>query len=161
MLERGLLNLNVGGVVAAMSPEDWSTRADHVAIAHLAYAGFIVLALIAILIGYLRKWKWVRHFWFRAIHLLMIGIVVAEAWLGITCPLTTWEISLRDRAGQGFDGTPIAQFVHSFLFYDASWWVFTMCYTACGLLIVSTLVLVPPQLPFRFAKNGSQDEATA
>jgi len=126
-----------------MTPTDYSFWADIVAVAHLAYAGLIVFALLIILMGYLMKWHWVHNPWFRVIHLVMIGIVVAEAWLGITCPLTTWEISLRKQAGTGFDGTAVAQFVHSFLFYDAPWWVFTTCYTACGALIVFTLYLVP------------------
>lgn len=128
-----------------MSQADYSFWADFVAVAHLAYAGFIVVALVVILFGYLKKWQWVRNRWFRTIHLVMIGIVVAEAWLGITCPLTTWEISLRRQAGTGFDGTAVGQFVHGFLFYDAPWWVFTASYTACGALIVVTLLLVPPK----------------
>lgn len=128
-----------------MTQTDYSFWADFVAVAHLAYAGFIVVALAIILFGYLLKWQWVRNPWFRTIHLIMIGIVVAEAWLGITCPLTTWEISLRRQAGTSFDGTPTAQFVHGFLFYDAPWWVFTACYSACGALIFLTLFLVPPK----------------
>lgn len=128
-----------------MSAETARLLADVVAVAHLAYAGFIVLALLLILVGYLRRWRWVSNRWFRGIHLVMIAIVVAEAWLGIICPLTTLEAHLRDNAGQSFDDTPVAVFVHGFLFYEAPWWVFTACYTLCGALIVASMGLVPIQ----------------
>lgn len=127
-----------------MNAATYAFLADAVAVVHLAYAGYIVLALVAILAGYVARWQWVHNRWFRGIHLAMIGIVVAEAWVGIICPLTSLEHSLRARAGQtSFDATPIAQFVHGLLFYQAPWWVFTACYTACGLAIVATLFLVP------------------
>ncbi len=137
-----------------MSKATYSSLADIVAILHGAYAGFIVIALLLILMGYVAQWNWVRNFKFRMLHLTMIAIVVAESWLGILCPLTTLEISLRDKAGEGFDATPIAQFTHSFLFYDASWWVFTASYTICGLMIFLSLFLVPPH---RISKHSLQN----
>ena len=36
----------------------------------------------------------VNALWFRLVHLLAIGYVVAQAWLGQVCPLTTLELSL-------------------------------------------------------------------
>ena len=128
-----------------MDKELYALQADLVAIAHILYAATIVFGLIFVLIGYLAKWQWVKNRWLRGIHLLMIAVVVAEAWLGIVCPLTTLEKYLRRKAGQPFDGdSVIAQVIHQLLFFDAPWWVFTACYTVCGVLILSTLVLVPP-----------------
>jgi hypothetical protein len=126
-----------------MSARLATSLADVVAVVHLAYAGFIMLALLLVLMGYLFHWQWVKNRWFRGIHLGMIAIVVAEAWPGIICPLTTFEAELRLQAGQDFDATRVAQFVHGFLFYDAPWWVFTACYTFCGAMIVTSLRLVP------------------
>lgn len=133
-----------------MASSIYSFLADVVALVHGLYAGFIVVALLLVLIGYFCKWEWVRNPWFRIIHLVMILIVVVQSWLGIVCPLTTLEAHLRTEAGQGFhDGSPFAQFLHALLFFDAPWWVFTLCYTLCGLLVVASFVLVP--LRFRTA----------
>ena len=128
-----------------MSGHAYGLLADFLAVMHIAYAGTIVLGLVLILCGYALRWKWVRNPWLRGIHLIMIVIVVSEAWVGVTCPLTTWEAELRRLAGQSFDGeSGLAKSIHYLLFFDAPWWVFTGCYTVCGTLIVLTLVLVPP-----------------
>ena len=63
--------------------------ADFVVTLHAAYVGFVVIGFVLILLGVVRKWDWIRNLWFRLIHLAMILVVVAEAWLGIVCPLTT------------------------------------------------------------------------
>ncbi len=128
-----------------MSNSTFGILADFVAVLHIAYAGTIVLGLFLILCGYVMRWNWVYNPWLRSVHLIMILIVVAEAWLGVTCPLTTWEIELRNLADQPFDGhSGLAKSIHFLLFFDAPWWVFTACYTVCGFLIILTLVLVPP-----------------
>lgn len=120
--------------------------ADITVIVHVAYVLFVVLGVVAILLGWLRKWQWVRNPWFRYLHLAMILVVVAEAWCGITCPLTIWEQNLRRLAGQqAYRGDFIANFLHEALFFDAPDWVFTVCYSAFGLLIAGTFVLVPPR----------------
>jgi len=129
-----------------MNEQTYGILADLVAILHIAYAGAIVIGLLLILIGYFRQWAWVRNRWFRAIHLIMIAIVVYEAWAGITCPLTVWEKNLRSLANQPFDGHGVlAKTIHQLLFFDASWWVFTAAYSACGLMIILSIFLVPPQ----------------
>lgn len=122
--------------------------ADVVVVLHAAYVLFVIVGLLAVLLGRLRSWQWTRGFWFRIVHLAMMLVVVAETWLGITCPLTTWETALRRRAGQaGYEGDFIARFVHDLLFYDAPDWVFTASYTAFGLLVVASFVLAPPRWP--------------
>jgi hypothetical protein len=35
--------------------------------------------------------------------------------------------------------------VHELLFYDAPGWVFTLVYTAFGLLVVAAFILAPPR----------------
>jgi hypothetical protein len=122
--------------------------ADIVVVLHAAYVLFVILGLLAVLVGWLQKWRWIHNVWFRGIHLAMILIVVLEAWFGITCPFTTWEKELRRLAGQAtYQGDFLANFVHEALFIDAPSWVFTACYTAFGLLIVATLLLAPPRRP--------------
>ena len=94
--------------------------ADIVVTAHVAYVAFVVLGLVAIWYGILRKREWARSRVLRYTHLAMILIVVTEAWIGMTCPLTTWEQWLRTRAGQAaYQGDFIANWLHELLFFDA------------------------------------------
>ena len=65
--------------------------ADVIVVFHAAYVSFVVFGLVAILLGVVFRWNWVRNFWFRSIHLIAIGIVVGEALVGVPCPLTVWE----------------------------------------------------------------------
>jgi hypothetical protein len=74
--------------------------ADAIVVVHAAYVGFVVFGLVAILAGIALGWKWVRNFWFRIIHFLMIAIVAGEALGGVFCPLTTWENDLRELGGE-------------------------------------------------------------
>jgi polyferredoxin len=120
--------------------------ADAVVVVHAGYVSFVVFGQLAILIGWLLGWKWIRNVPFRLAHLVAILVVVLEAWCGITCPLTTWEQRLRERAGEATDrGDFIARWMHQVLFYDFPPWVFTACYSAFGAIVVLTLVLAPPK----------------
>ena len=120
--------------------------ADLTVVVHFAYVAFVVLGWLAIAVGGLRGWRWVRNRWFRGAHLAMIGIVVAEAWCGITCPLTIWEQQLRTAAGEEtYRGSFLASAVHNLLFYDLPPWFFTCAYTVFGGLVALTLWLYPPQ----------------
>jgi hypothetical protein len=99
--------------------------ADLVVIAHFSYVAFVVLGQLAILLGAYCRWGWIRNPWLRWLHLAAISIVVAEALLGIVCPLTTWEGWLRARAGEGsYRGDFVGHWTHELLFYDGPPWVF-------------------------------------
>lgn len=118
--------------------------ADVVVALHMAYVLFVVFGLLAVLLGYLRGWRWVRNKWFRLTHLGMIGIVVIEALLNITCPLTTLENWLRFQAGQSATaGSFIGRWVHDLLFYDASPEFFTVLYCGFGGAVLAALFVVP------------------
>ena len=120
--------------------------ADLTVIAHFAYVMFVILGLLAILLGWVMKWNWVRNRWFRGVHLVMILVVVLESWAGVTCPFTTWEQQLREKAGQEtYQGDFIATWVHDVLFVEAELWVFTAGYTAFGALGLATCFLIPPR----------------
>jgi len=120
--------------------------ADIVVVVHASYVSFVILGQLAILLGWLRRWGWVRNLPFRLAHLGAILMVVLEAWCGITCPLTTWERWLREQAGETtYEGDFIANWVHRFLFYHFPPWVFMVGYTAFGALVVLTFVLAPPK----------------
>ncbi|AFU97524.1 DUF2784 domain-containing protein [Simiduia agarivorans] len=73
--------------------------ADAILITHVLFVCFVVLGLFAIYLGKWLAWSWVRHRVFRIVHLVAIGIVVLQSWVGVVCPLTTWEMMLREKAG--------------------------------------------------------------
>jgi hypothetical protein len=126
--------------------------ADSVVVAHVGYMAFVLLGQLAILVGFLAHWDWVRNFWFRVIHFTMIGVVAVESIFDVTCPLTTWERDLRTAAGQESDQhiSFIGRLFHDILFYQVPAdmeWIFSACYIAFALLVLATLVIVPPRLP--------------
>lgn len=122
--------------------------ADCVLIVHVLFVAFVVVGLLLILAGGWLRWRWVRHPWMRLAHLLAIGIVVLQSWAGMICPLTTWEMALRERAGGAtYSGGFIAHWMEKLLYYDAPARVFTAAYTVFALLVVASWLLVRPR-PF-------------
>src|SRR5512137_1284854 len=111
--------------------------ADLVLVTHALFVAFVILGLAAILLGGYRCWSWVRNWWFRTIHLLAIGAVITESWLGWMCPLTGWENRSRAAAGgSAYSSSFIQHWLHEILFYDFAPWVFTFAYTAFGILVI-------------------------
>lgn len=125
----------------------YSFWADVIVVLHGAYVAFVLLGLVSVLLGYLLRWDWVRNFWFRIVHLVMILVVAFEAVMGIVCPLTTLENYLRNQAGESVrGGSFMGQIVHDLLFYEAPSWVFTCGYCGFATLVALTFVIVPPKL---------------
>lgn len=120
--------------------------ADLIVVVHAAFVVFVVLGLLLILLGIAFRWGWVRNAWFRSLHLAAIGFVVLEALIGMTCPLTHWEKSLRELAGEvTYPGDFIGHWAHELIFYDAEPWVFTAGYITFGLAVLAAFVLAPPR----------------
>lgn len=134
--------------------------ADAVVMIHAAYVVFVVFGLAAILIGVALEWEWVRGFCFRLSHLVAIVLVCLEAILGVMCPLTTLEDSLRARAGQArYPGDFIGYWTHHLIFYNASPWIFTALYAAFTILVAATFWLAPPKWPCRSAHSPRRSQA--
>lgn len=120
--------------------------ADAVLILHALFVVFVVLGLVLIYVGLWRSWSWVRNYWFRVIHLGGIGFVVLEAWFGVICPLTIWEMQLREKAGAAtYSGSFIQHWLQAILFYEAPGWVFTLVYTLFGGLVLASWFIVRPR----------------
>ena len=120
--------------------------ADLILATHALFVAFVVLGLVAVLLGRYRRWGWIRNPWFRLIHLVAIGIVMAESWLGMVCPLTEWENRAREAAGsEAYSSSFIQHWLHEILFYDFDPWVFTVAYTVFGILVLVAWLLVPPE----------------
>lgn len=129
--------------------------ADLILLAHALFVAFVVLGLLLVLAGRLLCWSWVRNPWFRSAHFAAIGLVVLQSWLGAICPLTTWEMGLRERAGDAvYPGTFIAHWLETLLYYRAPGWIFVLCYTLFGALVLAAWFFVRPR---PFGKPGGHN----
>ena len=133
--------------------------ADLVAAVHLGYVSFVVFGLLFVLLGGALRWRFVRNFWFRAVHLTMILIVVVEALLGIPCPLTVWEFQLRVAVGQesASEMSFVARLVHQLMFFEFSPIVFTVGYCLFGLAVLLSWWLIPPNWPWKRRPSSEPD----
>jgi len=120
--------------------------ADLLLALHVLFVAFVIFGLVLILLGRLRHWSWVRNPYFRIAHLAAIGVVVIQSWIGVICPLTTWEMALRERAGDAvYAGSFIAHWLEQLLYYQAPAWVFVVCYTMFGALVLVSWFWVRPR----------------
>lgn len=120
--------------------------ADLILFVHVLFVAFVVFGLILILIGKPLQWSWVRNRRYRITHLVAIGIVVLQSWFGMICPLTTWEMALRSKAGDAtYAGSFIAHWLDAILYYQAPPWVFAVAYTVFGALVVLSWIWVAPR----------------
>lgn len=127
--------------------------ADLLLFSHVLFVAFVVFGLALIWVGKVLAWDWVRNTWFRLAHLAAIGIVVLQSWAGVVCPLTTWEMALREHAGDAvYTGSFISHWLESILYFRAPAWVFSVCYTAFAAIVVASWYWVRPR---RFARSKS------
>ena len=130
--------------------------ADLILFVHVLFVAFVILGLVFILVGKLCSWSWVRNPWFRAAHFAAIGVVVLQSWLGAICPLTTWEMGLREKAGEAvYSGSFVAHWLESILYYRAPEWVFILCYTLFGALVAASWFWVRPRRLVRGKNHGA------
>ena len=119
--------------------------ANTVLVVHLAIVAFVVLGLVLVIVGNLRRWRWVNHLWFRLAHLGAIAVVALEAWFGVTCPLTTLEMWLRVRGHtEAYSGGFVEHWLQRLLYYEAPPWVFVLGYSLFGLLVLAAWWYFPP-----------------
>ena len=133
-----------------MSEPPYQLLADVVLSLHVAIVVFVGGGLVLIIVGNLCAWHWVNVLWFRLAHLAAIAIVVAEAWFGAVCPLTSLEMWLRAKArATTYAGTFIEHWLQRILYYEAPAWVFTLGYTIFALIVVATWWYFPPRFTRR------------
>ena len=129
--------------------------ANLILVVHALVVLFNVGTLPVIWLGYIRNWSFVRNFFFRITHLVLIAFVVAESLLGDVCPLTTWENLWLTKAGVGprYQGDYIVHWIHRVMFYDLDEKVFTVSYVLFFLLVVWTFIWVKPRRPSRWIRK--------
>ena len=94
-----------------------------------------------------------------ALVLFVVGgfvlVVVAEAWFGVVCPLTSLEMWLREQAdGSTYAGGFIEHWLSRVLYYDAPPWVFTAVYSLFGVAVAATWWRFPPRRRWRALKRA-------
>jgi hypothetical protein len=116
--------------------------ADGVALTHLAVVIFIVGALPLIWLGWILRWRWVRNFYFRVLHLAAIAFVAIQTVFGQVCPLTLWEDQLR---GQSAAGGFIERWVSKLLYLDLPPWAFVLLHVGYAVAVAATWFALPPR----------------
>ena len=129
---------------------NYTILADAVVIIHAAYVAFVIGGLIAILIGAALGWRWTRSFAFRVTHLAAIALVCLESIVGVMCPLTSLENSMRNSGGASrYSGDFVAYWAHRLIFYNFPPWIFTIAYISFAILVAITFIAFPPRWPSR------------
>lgn len=122
------------------------TTADAVLVVHVAFVGFVVLGQLYVMLGWALRWSSARNRLFRHLHLIAIGVVVLQSWLGLICPLTLLEIHLRGGEADWTQGQSfVGYWLSRVLYYHAPAWVFTMIYTGFGFLVLLCYFGYPPR----------------
>ena len=120
--------------------------ADAILLIHVLFVIFVVLGLLLVFAGKIFAWDWVHNFNFRLAHVVAIGVVVLQSWLGAICPLTVWEMNLREKAGDSvYEGSFVTHWLQTLLYYRAEEWVFTLLYTLFAVLVVASWYWVRPK----------------
>ena len=128
-----------------MTPDLLAALALAMLAVHVAVIAFNVFGLIAIPLGSLFDWRFVRVFWWRALHLALLAVLVLQALFGRPCFLTLWQAALEQDAAALASREPlIPRFVESVIFWPLPIWFFAALYVAVGIYALALWQLVPP-----------------
>lgn len=127
----------------AFSP---GVAATLILLVHFAVVAFNVFGLIAVPIGRLFGWEFVRGFWWRFAHVLSLAAVALQAVLGRACFLTIWENARRTDAGPSDVPPMIASWINSVLYWPLPLWVFAAGYVGVLLYALMLWRWVPPRI---------------
>jgi hypothetical protein len=119
--------------------------ADLILFIHVAYAAFVLGGLLAVPLGAMLGWRWVRTPALRRAHVACTAVVAVEALVGVTCPLTWVEHLLLVASGTaGYERSFIGHLLYQLLYYDAPLWMFTMAYVALAMAVTLLYYYIPP-----------------
>ena len=128
-----------------MSPELLRAAASAVLYLHFAVVVFNVFWIVAIPLGAWLGWTFIRSFWWRAAHLIVLAVVALQAVVGALCFLTIWQDALLRAAGGAARDTPlIERIVTSLVFWPLPLWAFVVLYVAAVVYALAMWWLVPP-----------------
>jgi hypothetical protein len=84
--------------------------ADSLMLAHAGFSVFVLYGLVFILAGVFVDWPWTRNRWFRGLNLGATLFLVTRVWLGLPCPFSVAEDSLRATITAP---CPLGEFTHA------------------------------------------------
>lgn len=109
---------------------------------HLVVIAFNLFGLVAVPVGGWLGWRFVRVFWWRALHVASLAAVAAQALAGRACVLTVLQDAL---SGAAPERAPlIMRVVDRVIFWPLPMWVFAALYVAVLLYTLALWRLVPP-----------------
>jgi hypothetical protein len=117
--------------------------AETVLAAHLVIILFNLFGLVAVPVGAVCGWHFVRILWWRVLHVLLLAAVAAQAVLGRACILTLWQ---SDLAGAAARPAPlIAGWIDRLVYWPLPLWVFAVLYALVFGYALALFWLVPPR----------------
>ncbi|HTV46317.1 MAG TPA: DUF2784 family protein [Stellaceae bacterium] len=126
-----------------MLPGTEMLLAETVLAVHLAIILFNVLGLIAVPLGAICGWRFVRIRWWRVLHILLLAAVAGQAVAGRACILTLWQAAL---SGSAAAPMPLLMgWVDRLIYWRLPVWVFAAAYVVVFVYALALLVLVPPR----------------
>lgn len=117
--------------------------ADVILAAHVAIILFNLFGLVAVPLGAVYGWRFVRIAWWRLLHVALLAAVAAQASLGRACILTLWQAAL---SGAAADQAPlVARWVNRVIYWRLPIWVFAALYAAVFVYALVLFWIVPPR----------------
>ena len=127
-----------------MSATFYLVLADAVLLLHLCVILFNIFGIIVVPLGAWRGWKFVRVFWWRALHVGVLAVVALQAVMGRLCFLTIWHADLAQLADGRTSNMPgIAAFISRLIFWPLPAWAFVVLYIAVCIYTFALWRLVP------------------
>ena len=125
--------------------------ADIVVVIHLLVVVFMIGGLLAVLVGWPLKWRWIRSPWWRVAHLAIMGYIAFNAIRGELCFLTIWEADLRARAGQHSreEISFIGRLFRDALYVDVPQRTLDVAYLVFGAMVLASVLFVRPRFRAR------------
>lgn len=114
---------------------------------HVVFVAFVMIGLVAILIGAAMRQSWARNPVLRVAHLGATAFVVMRAWMGIPCPLTHFELYLREQARMTYDQEldVFTRVCHRLVFRDDDLHRFRINSTLWLAAVSLVMALIPPR----------------
>ncbi|MGL4553295.1 MAG: DUF2784 family protein, partial [Gemmataceae bacterium] len=124
-------------------------RADVLAVAHFGFIVPVVLLQLLIVAGGVLGWRWVRNYWLRVAHLVLIALVVIQAVVGHECPVNEFERTLRGGDLAQLDGaSALGRFCNRMVYQRVEdMRPMLVQYAAFGVVVIASWYLVRPAWP--------------
>jgi len=116
--------------------------ADIVLVFHFCVVIFVTFGFFLIPIGYKNGWDWIKNRRFRMLHCGMMIFITLEILLGVACPLTSIENSLR---GLNQSKSFVAYWIEQVIYWDFPTQFFVVLYCVFLGWIFLLWKLCPPK----------------